>query len=75
VDCVLAACYFMFSASEIGLGTCWIGLGTSIQDPDLLKLIGMPEDHKIVAPLIVGYPKNIPSPAEKIEPQILKIVS
>jgi nitroreductase len=75
VDCALAACYFMFSASERGLGTCWVGLGTSIQNPDLLKLIGMPEDHKIVAPLIVGYPKSIPSQPERIEPQILKIVS
>jgi nitroreductase len=26
VDCALAACYFMFSASERGLGTCWVGL-------------------------------------------------
>jgi nitroreductase len=75
VDCALSACYFMFCASSRGLGTCWVGLGTSIQDPDLLKLIGMPEDHKIVTPLIVGYPKNIPNIPERMEPQILKIVS
>jgi len=74
VDCSLAACYFMFSASERGLGTCWVGLGTYVQDPDLLKLIGMPEDHKIVAPLIVGYPKSIPNAPERNEPKILKIV-
>jgi nitroreductase len=75
VDCALAACYFMFCASARGLGTCWVGLGTSIQDPDLLDLIGMSEDHKIVAPLIVGYPKDIPNMPERLEPQILKIVS
>ena len=75
VDCALAACYFMFSATERGLGTCWVGLGTSIQDPDLLKLIGMPEDHSIVAPLILGYPKSIPSPPARNEPQVLKTVS
>ena len=75
VDCALAASYFMFSATERGLGTCWIGLGTSIQDPDLLELIGMPEGHNIVAPLIVGYPNRIPSAPERKEPQILKIVS
>ena len=75
VDCALAACYFMFSATERGLGTCWIGFGTNIQDPGLLKLIGMTEDHKIVAPLIIGYPKSIPSPPERMEPQILKVVS
>jgi nitroreductase len=65
----------MFSASARDLGTCWIGFGTNIQDPELLKLIGMPEDHKIVAPLILGYPKSIPSLPERLEPQILKIVS
>ena len=74
VDCTLAACYFMFCASARGLGTCWIGLGTSIQDPDLLNLIGMPEDHKIVAPIILGYPKSIPSAPERMEPQILNIL-
>jgi nitroreductase len=75
VDCGLAACYFMFSASARDLGTCWIGLGTNIQDPDLLDLIGMPEEHKIVAPLIMGYPKSIPNPPERMEPQILKLIS
>jgi len=41
----------------------------------LLNLMGLPEDHKIVAPIIVGYPKNIPNLPERMEPQILKIVS
>ena len=75
VDCSLAACYFMFSASNRDLGTCWIGLGTNIQEPKLLNLIGLPEDHAIVAPLIIGYPKNIPNIPERIDPQILKILS
>jgi nitroreductase len=75
VDCSLAACYFMFCATARGLGTCWVGLGTSIQDPDLLNLLGMPEDHKIVAPLILGYPKGIPDIPKRNEPQILKILT
>ena len=75
VDCSLAACYFMFSASAKNLGTCWIGLGTRIQDPALLELMGMPEDYKIVAPLILGYPKDIPNQPERFEPKILKIFS
>ena len=75
VDCTLAACYFMFCASERGLGTCWIGWGRHIKDPELLNLVGLPEDHKIIAPLIVGYPKHIPSAPKRLEPQILKIVT
>jgi nitroreductase len=75
VDCALAAAYFMFSASARGLGTCWIGLGNHLRDPSLLGEIGLPEDHEIVAPVILGYPKVIPSVPTRQEAKILKIVS
>jgi nitroreductase len=73
-DCSLAACYFMFSAAARGLGTCWVGLGQNINAPDLRRIIGLPDDHEIVAPLILGYPKNIPEPPKR-EPTILKIIT
>jgi nitroreductase len=73
-DCSLAACYFMFSSAARGLGTCWVGLGQNIKDPDLRRLIGLPDDHEIVAPLILGYPKSIPEPPKR-EPTILKIIT
>jgi nitroreductase len=72
-DCSLAACYLMFSAAARGLGTCWIGLGQNIKDPNLRRIIGLPDDHEIVAPLILGYPKNIPA-TPKREPRILKVI-
>ena len=74
-DCSLAACYFMFSAAAKGLGTCWVGLGSNIRDPEVRQAIGIPEDCRIVAPIIAGYPKKIPAPPRRNEPQILKIVS
>ena len=73
-DCSLAACYFMFSATNRGLGTCWIGLGQNIKDPHLRRTLGLPDDHEIVAPLILGYPKSIPAPPKR-EPTILKIIT
>jgi nitroreductase len=75
VDCALAACYFMFSAVARGLGTCWVGLGMNIKNPEIREHIGMPEEYRIVAPVILGYPKSIPQPPERKEPKILKIVS
>lgn len=75
VDCALAASYFMFSACARGLGTCWIGLGRFIQDKELLDLIGMPESDLIVAPIVIGYPKDIPDVPDRMGPQVLKIVS
>jgi nitroreductase len=75
VDCALAAAYFMFSATARGLGTCWIGLGASIRDLGLIEEIGLPEGHIIVAPIIVGYPKSIPTQIYRKDPRILKIIS
>ncbi|MDY6934770.1 MAG: nitroreductase family protein [Spirochaetota bacterium] len=75
VDCTLAACYFMLSASARGLGTCWINLGADIRAHDLLEEIGLPEGHKIVAPIILGYPKEIPSIPSRKEPQILRVIT
>ena len=74
VDCALAACYFMFSAAALDLGTCWIALGSEIQDPEIRSQIGMPEDYQIVAPMILGYPKDVPATPTRNEPQILKVV-
>jgi nitroreductase len=75
VDCALLACYFMFAATARDLGTCWVALGSEIRDPEILRAIGMPEDCQIIAPIIVGYPKNIPTAAIRNEPQILKIIN
>jgi nitroreductase len=74
VDCALAASYFMFSACARGLATCWIGLGRFIKDRELLDLIGMPEDDQIIAPIIIGYPKDIPVVPDRMGPQVLNIV-
>ena len=74
VDLALTAAYFMFSAVERGLGTCWINLGADIRDPRLLSEIGMPEDCRIVAPIIIGYPKGIPAASERHAPEILKVI-
>jgi nitroreductase len=75
VDCALAACYFMFSAANRGLGTCWIGLGSYLQSPELEAFIGIPKECRIVAPIIVGYPKGIPETATRMRPRILKTIS
>lgn len=74
VDCALAAGYFMFSAVARGLGTCWVGLGMNIYDPEMLKHMGMPKDYKIVAPIILGYPKSVPHVPERMKPRILKTI-
>lgn len=75
VDCALAVSYLMFSATQRGLGTCWIGFGAHIRDAKVKEEIGLPENYRIVAPLAIGYPKAIPAPLERKDPQIFKIIS
>jgi nitroreductase len=74
VDCSLAACYFMFAAAARNLGTCWIGLGAHLRDPAVLKDLGITPDLQPVAPIILGYPKEIPEVTERNEPVILGIL-
>jgi nitroreductase len=74
-DCTLAASYFMFTAANKGLGTCWVALGSHIQDPKLRQQIGLTDEMRIVAPIIIGYPaEKISEKFERNAPQILKIV-
>ncbi len=75
VDCALAASYIMLSAASRGLGTCWIALGSQIRDPQLKAVLGIPDGCRIVAPIIIGYPKAIPPASERHAPQILRVIS
>lgn len=74
VDCALAASYIMFSAVGRGLGTCWINLGSHIRDPRSRALLAIPDGCRIVAPIILGYPKAIPAASERHAPEILRVI-
>ena len=74
VDCGLTVAYFMFSATSRGLGTCWIGLGANIRERAILSEIGVPDDCRIVAPVILGYPASIPPVSERRSPEIVKVI-
>lgn len=72
-DCALAASYFMFSATSVGLGTCWVNFGREMS-PELRKELGIPENLEIVVPLALGYPKKIPAIPSRKEAHMLKVV-
>lgn len=74
INCTLAASYLMMSAAAKGLGTCWINFATAIQSPETLNELGIPDEYEIVAPLIIGYPVEIPAVPSRKEPDILKII-
>lgn len=74
VDLALCASYFMFSAASRGLGTCWVNLGSVIRDPALKQKLGLPEGFAVVAPIILGHPKMIPTPPPRNHPLFLSII-
>lgn len=74
VDCTLAASYFMLSAVNRGLGTCWIDLGSAIRDPKMKREIGLVDEYRIIATLALGFPDQSQAAAMRNIPKILKVV-
>jgi len=55
VDIGIAGEHLVLAATELGLGTCWIGW---IRPPVLAKIVGWPASVKPVVVITVGYASN-----------------
>jgi nitroreductase len=74
-DCWLAAENLMLAATAQGLGTCCIGFAVGVlNDPDVKRELGIPEDGAAVAPIIVGRPRGAAAPVARKPPVILRWV-
>ncbi|HJS44938.1 MAG TPA: nitroreductase [Rhizomicrobium sp.] len=70
-DCALAAQNMMLTALEQKLGSCWIGFAQGWLNTEAgLNLLGLPRQSRVVAPIIVGYPKASPPPVPRKPPLI-----
>ncbi len=74
INCTLAASYFMFSAVNRNLGTCWISFAKFVKDDAIKKRLGLDPELFIVAPIIIGYPGKIPAAPPRKEADILKVI-
>jgi len=71
IDCALCAENMMLAAWALGIGSCWIGSATIVEkNPDLLAELKVPDDYRIVAPLVFGYPATLPPKPARREPVI-----
>jgi len=71
-DCWLAAQNLMLAATAKGLGTCCIGFAIGVlNEPDVKRELGIPEEGAAVAPVIVGTPRIEPAPVARKAPVIL----
>jgi len=72
-DCWLAAQNLMLAATAKGLGTCCIGFAVPVlNEPDVKRELGIPDDGAAVAPIIVGVAKNPVAAVARKAPQILR---
>jgi nitroreductase len=56
-DCASAAENMMLAAQSLGISSCWIGFGMPLgSDHDILVELKVPEDYRLMVPLIFGYP-------------------
>jgi nitroreductase len=70
-SCPLACQNMMLAAYSLGIGSCWVGLGSMITDnPEARELLDLKDDEKIFGPIILGYPKAFPEPPPKKRPEV-----
>lgn len=62
IDVAIALEHITLAATELGLGTCWIGW---FSERKVKRLLHIPWNVRVVALLTLGYPKN-PSTPESI---------
>ena len=61
-DCSIASILLQLTAQELGLGSCWIQIRNRMQTDEISseryiqKLLGMPENFRVLSIVTVGYP-------------------
>ena len=69
VDVAIAFEHMVLAATELGLGTCWIGY---FDERAVKKLLGIPKNVRVVALTPVGYPTEKESGRDKVTRAVLK---
>ncbi len=64
-DTCIALQNLVLTATEEGLGTCWIG---SFTEQDLRQMLKLPESLRVVALISIGYPNEAQSGASPRKP-------
>jgi nitroreductase len=72
--CPMACQNIMLAARSLGLGSCWVKLGSLItENPEITKALDLKENEQIFGPILLGYPKEIPAAPKKNQPVIIWI--
>ena len=64
-DCAIAAQNIMLGARSLDIGSCWIGFSDIMlnRSRKLKTKLNIPNNHKIMATIALGYPMKFPEKA------------
>jgi nitroreductase len=62
-DVGIAFEHIVLAATDLGLGTCW--MGQTRRDAEVKELLGIPGKYKVVALTPLGVPNETPGPKER----------
>lgn len=65
IDTAIAVDHMTLQAVEEGLGTCWIG---AFDEKKVKKMLGIPDNVRVVTLLPIGYPRVVPQPTARKSP-------
>lgn len=63
IDAAIAAEHLVLAATDVGLGSCWVG---AFDEPAVRSTLGIPEHVGILALIALGYPAVRMAPAERM---------
>ncbi|MGA9139446.1 MAG: nitroreductase family protein [Methanocella sp.] len=58
IDVSIAFSFMMLQATELGLGTCWLG---AFNESEVREILGVPDHVRVVAMTPLGYPDEVPA--------------
>lgn len=64
-DGSIASQNILLAAWDFGIASCWVAGWKRTYNPEIIKLLGIPEDLEIVSILSLGYPGEKPEPHHK----------
>lgn len=70
IDIGIAVEHFALQATELGLGTCWIGW---FNEKELKKALAIPGSVRIDVVLSLGYPAQSPPPKSRKTPEEMAV--
>lgn len=70
VDLSIAVSFMILEATELGLGTCWLG---AFNEEEVKKILDIPEEIRVPAMFTLGYADEDPGPRPR--KQLSEIIS